>query len=129
MLKYIELKTGYRDNGPAWIARIKLSKSGRTVYFNGRALKRGSSHSGNFIDLETRESFWISGVKRDGSDRHWAGAGKIQVEAAALDEYLSIIGETELDKSRFAITHDIREADSSAFVDIENEASDGPANR
>lgn len=30
-LKYIELKTGYNDNGPAWIARVKVSKSGRGI--------------------------------------------------------------------------------------------------
>jgi len=121
VLKYIELKSGYHDNGPAWIARVKVSKSGRTIYFNGRALKHGSFESGgNFVDLETRESFWVSGVKRDGTDRHWAGSGKVLVEAAALDEYLSIIGATELDKSRFAITHDIRETDPSAFVEVEN---------
>jgi len=31
---YIELKTGYSDNGPAWIGRVRYSKSGRTIYFN-----------------------------------------------------------------------------------------------
>jgi hypothetical protein len=40
MLKYIEQKAGHADNGPAWIARVTFSKSGRTVYFNGMALKR-----------------------------------------------------------------------------------------
>ena len=107
--------------GPAWIARVKVSKSGRTIYFNGRALKQGSSGPGNFVDLQTRESFWVSGVKRDGTNRHWAGSGKVLVEAAALDEYLSIlIGATELDKSRFAVTHEIRETHPSDFVESEN---------
>jgi hypothetical protein len=119
VLKYIELKTGFSDNGPAWIARVKLSKSGRTIYFNGRALKQ-SQRPGHFLDLETRESFWVSGVKRDGTDRHWAGSGRILVEAAALDEYLSIVGRTELDRSRFAVTHDIRETDPLDFVEREN---------
>ena len=120
VLKYIELKTGHNDNGPAWIARVKVSKSGRTIYFNGRALKQGSRGAGNFVDIETGESFWISGVKRDGTDRHKAGSGKILVEANAVQEYLSTVGRTELDKSRFAVTHEIRETDPSAFVDLEN---------
>jgi hypothetical protein len=119
-LKYIELKTGHNDNGPAWIGRVKLSKSGRTIYFNGRALKQGSNGAGNFFDLVTGEFFWISNVKRDGTDRHWAGSGKILVEAAAVEEYLSTIGSTELDRSRFVITHDIRETDPSAFFEVEN---------
>ncbi len=116
MLKYIELKTGFSDNGPAWIARVRLSKSGRTVYFNGRALGRGSTGGGNHVDCKTGESFWVSGVKRDGTDRHWAGSGKILVDAAALDEYLSLVSRTELDKSRFAVTHDIRDTEPSASV-------------
>ena len=40
VLRYIELKTGYNDDGPAWIAHVELSRSMRTVYFNGRALLR-----------------------------------------------------------------------------------------
>ena len=38
MLKYIERKSGYRHNGSAWIGRVKSSRSGRTIYFKGRAL-------------------------------------------------------------------------------------------
>ena len=120
MLKYIELKTGYNDNGPAWIGRVKLSKSGRTVYFNGRALKRGAWGAGNYIDLITGEVFWISGVKRNSEDRHWAGSGKVLLEAAAVEEYLAIVGRTELDKSRFEVTHEIRETDPTDFAEAEN---------
>lgn len=36
-IKYIELKTGYHDNGPAWIGKVKISRSGNTVYFNDHA--------------------------------------------------------------------------------------------
>ena len=34
-LMYIELKTGYSDDGPAWIGYVKTSKSKKTIYFNG----------------------------------------------------------------------------------------------
>ncbi len=120
MLRYIELKTGYNDDGPAWIGRVKVSKSGRTVYFNGRALKKGVRGAGNFYDLKSGEVFWVSGIKRDGQDRHWAGSGKVLIEAAAVDEYLSLVGEPALDKSRFTITNEIRETDPADFVGIEN---------
>jgi len=77
MIRYIELKTGYNDNGPAWIGRVQVSRSGQTVYFNGRAFKRrGGGASGNHFDVETGDNYWISGVKKDGRDRHWAGSGK-----------------------------------------------------
>lgn len=121
MLKYIELKTGYHDNGPAWIGRVKTSKSGRTLYFNGRALRKGvSGASGNYVDVTTHEIFWVSGVKRNARDRHWAGGGQVLVEAAALDEYLAVVGKLELDGSNFVVTHDIRPADPADFVEFEN---------
>jgi hypothetical protein len=36
---YVELKSGWNDDGPAWISRVTFSKTGRTVYFHGRALR------------------------------------------------------------------------------------------
>src|SRR5687768_11915405 len=110
MLRYIELKTGYNDTGPAWIGRVKLSRSGQTVYFNGKALKRAGS-PGTYIDLETREEYWISGVKKRGTNRHWAGSGRITIEAGAVAEYLELSGESELDRSRFIISDSIAETD------------------
>lgn len=77
VLKYLELKSGYSDNGPAWVAKVGVSKSGRTLYFNGKAPKRGQAIAGNHFDLETGEVYWVSNVKRDGLDRHWAGSGRV----------------------------------------------------
>ena len=119
MLRYIELKTGYNDNGPAWIGRVKLSRSGQTVYFNGKAFKRVSS--GTYIDLETRESYWISGVKKRGTNRHWAGSGRITIEARVVAEYLALTGESELDRSRFVVSDSIVETDPAKFYQLENE--------
>lgn len=122
MLKYIELKTGYADCGPAWIARVKLSRSGNTVYFGGKALKRasGGGVSGNYYDIETGEEYWVSGVKRDGHDRHWAGSGKIAIEASAVSEYLRLIGADELDRSKVEIIDDLEEPNPSKFYAVEN---------
>lgn len=122
VLKYIELKSGYSDNGPAWIAHVKLSKSGRTVYFNGRALARsgGQGIRGNHFDIETREEFWISGVKKDGCDRDWAGGGVVLVERAAVDEYLKIIGASSLDPSRYQATDEIVATDIDKLTRLQN---------
>jgi putative addiction module CopG family antidote len=119
ILRYIELKSGYCDNGPAWIGYVTPSKSGRTLYFNGHALgrrkgmRRGAS-GGNYCD-EAGE-WWVSGIKKNGQDRHWAGSGKIMVEAAAVAEYLEMIGAKALDKSRYEITHGIVETDIESFT-------------
>lgn len=121
MLRYVELKTGYHDDGPAWIARVELSRSGQTVYFNGRSLKRaGGGAAGNYYDLETREIYWVSGVKKRGGDRHWSGRGRITIEARAVAEYLELIDVEALDKRRFLISDDLAPPDPSRFHELEN---------
>jgi hypothetical protein len=116
LLRYIELKSGHSDNGPAWIAYVEQSKTGRTVYFNGRGLmklkgQRRGAGGGNYVDMETGESFWVSGVKKNGEDRHWAGSGRVLVEAAAVSEYLQTIKAGKLDSSRCEVTNSIRQTD------------------
>lgn len=108
MLKYIELVHGHGHRGPAWIALVTSSRSGRTIYFNGRALHRGRGVIGNHFDPETREEFWISGVKKRGTNRHWAGGGLIKVERSALPELLRITGSTALPRSGFILIEDMR---------------------
>lgn len=122
MLRYIELKSGYRDNGPAWIGRVVLSRTRTTVYFNGRALKRakGGGASGNYYDVETGQEYWVSGVKRNGEDRHWAGSGRVLVEAAAVEEYLALRGLPALDTARYESTDSIAPTDIEKFREIEN---------
>jgi len=85
-IKYIELKSGQGDCGPAWIARVQKSKSGRTIYFNGRALKScgGRGIGGNYFDTATGSEYWVSGVKKRGWNRHWAGGGKIKIEKSLV---------------------------------------------
>lgn len=134
ILRYIELKSGHSDNGPAWIAYVEQSKSGRTLYFDGRGLmklkgqRRGES-GGNFVDMETAESFWISGVKKNGKDRHWAGSGKVLIEAAAVTEYLKTIKTKSLDKSRYEVTDSILQTDVERLSRMANSLGKGwPSN-
>ena len=109
LLRYIELKSGHSDNGPAWIGYITQSKTGRTLYFNGRGWvklkgQRRDESGGNYIDMETGESFWVSGVKKNGKDRHWTGSRKVfLIEAAAPSDYLKAIGAKTLDGSRIEV--------------------------
>lgn len=102
-IRYIELKTGYSDDGPAWIGKVKLSKSGQTIYFNGKAFRKGQSACGNYYDVETKEAYWISKVKKDGTDRHWAGHGKIFLDKNIVQEYLYTTGQKTVDSGRFEL--------------------------
>ena len=130
LLRYIELKSGHSDNGPAWIGYVTPSKTGRTLYFNGRGLmklkgQRRGEAGGNHCDMETGESFWVSGVKKNGEDRHWAGSGKVLVEAAALSEYLKVIGAETLDGSRCEVTNSIRQTDIDGLTRAANSSAKG----
>jgi hypothetical protein len=130
LLRYIELKSGHSDNGPAWIAYVQQSKTGRTLYFNGRGLmklkgqRRGES-GGNYIDMESGESFWVSGVKMNGEDRHWAGSGKVLIEAAAVAEYLATIKAKTLDIKRCEVTNSICQTDIERLSRLANSSGKG----
>lgn len=122
MIKYIELKSGHSDNGPAWIAKVNLSKSGSTIYFDGKALKSiGAGVQGNYQDLESGDEYWVSGVKKNGINRHPYGAGKIAVEKAALSELLGILGTSMLNTNIFTVCSDFPATFGNQFYQTENE--------
>ena len=98
-LMYIELKSGYSDDGPAWIGYVKTSKTRKTVYFNDHAFQKAIGGSSNYIDVENGDMYWITGLKKDESNRHWAGHGKITIDRSAVEEYL----EKELPSSLFEV--------------------------
>jgi len=103
-IRYIELKTGYSDNGSAWIGKVAFSNSGRTVYFLDKAFQRQRGAAGNYIDLETGESYWISGVKKEGTNRHWAGGGRICLDRTLVDEYLRLTNQETIDENKIVLT-------------------------
>ncbi len=86
--------------------------------------RRGDS-GGNYIDMETGESFWVSGVKKNGQDRHWAGSGKVLIEAAAVIEYLEAIKAKTLDVSRSEVTNSIRPTDIKRLSQLANSLGKG----
>lgn len=102
---YIELKTGYSDDGPAWIGYVKTSKSKKTIYFNDHAFQKSIGNCSNYIDIENGHEYWISGLKKKESNRHWAGHGKIMIDRRAVNEYLSLIEEKELPLNLFEVVN------------------------
>jgi hypothetical protein len=122
MIRYIELKTGYSDNGPAWIARVVMSRSGQTLYFSDKALRRGGGQliAGNYFDISNGDEYWVSGVKKRGGDRHWAGSGQVGIEASAVADYLEEVGITVLPRG-IIVVEDLPTPEPRSFVDVENE--------
>jgi len=87
---YVERReSGHR--GEAWIGLVSFSRSGRTVYFNGDCFNRYGG------------LFWVSGVKRCGTNRHVHGAGPIKVDRRAVGALLEHLGVRALDPSRFIV--------------------------
>ena len=102
-LMYIELKTGYSDDGPAWIGFVKTSKTGNTIYFNDHAFQKQTGYYSNYVDIENGDEYWISGAKRTGSNRHPCGGGVILVKSRAVEAYLDLIGKKELPQGYEAV--------------------------
>jgi hypothetical protein len=71
-LMYVENKSGEIDGHRARIGWVTFSKSGLSIYYRGRSFARlkGQGVAGNYLDTETHEEYWISGLKRRGSNVH-----------------------------------------------------------
>lgn len=81
---YIENKSEGLE-GPGRIGWVELSKSRRSYRYAGRELKKCSGYKYNCIDVQTGEHFWVSGPKRDGSDRLYGGI--VEIDDDAREEY------------------------------------------
>lgn len=91
-IMYVENKGGLIDGVSARIGWVSFSKTGQTIYYRGRTLQKGAGVSGNFFDVGSREEYWVSGVKRRGSNVHHAERGvSVEVDADALDEYEAVM--------------------------------------
>lgn len=97
-IMYVECKGSGDHRGPARICRVQFSKSGRTIYLDGLALtpcsttarlngRSGPGTYGNYIDRRTQIEYWVSGPRKRGGDRHWAGGGQVSVDSEVVDEY------------------------------------------
>lgn len=117
---YIENKSS-GHHGSAWIGFVEFSKSGQTVYFNNKALKKLKipGINANHFDIETGEEYWVSGVKKNGQDRHQFGGGKIMLDKNSIYEYLKLVDFTCIDENHFEIV-EFSKTDKNRFTIIEN---------
>lgn len=104
-LIYVECKDG-NDTGLAWIGVAGASKTGATIYSNGKAFRscKGSGIGANYFDIETGDEYWISGIKKNNQDRHWAGGGDISIDENIIDRYLAETGRKSLPRNLIPTT-------------------------
>lgn len=120
---YIEHKTDQNDRGYAWIDKVEFSRSDQTIYSNGKAFKKmfgGYYGYANYTDIESGDGYWISGVKKNGHDRHWAGGGRVAINREIIEEYLELVDFNILDERNYELI-DIQPTDKRKFLEIENE--------
>ena len=85
---YIESKAEGLS-GAARIGRVSFSKTGRTIYYGGKTLRslKGAGFKANYRDVEIGEEYWISGPKRDGTDRLYGERVPVDIDDDVRVEY------------------------------------------
>ena len=101
-IMYIERKAGGLV-GAARIGRVRYSKSGCTVYYDGKEFRslKGHGFKANYYEVETGEQYWISGPRRDGNDGLYLSNVRAVIDDDVREEYWkSIRRKPELVKKR-----------------------------
>jgi hypothetical protein len=85
-IMYMEYK-GDDVVGPARIGRVTFNKTGKSVYYKVRRFTTltGRGFKANYYDGETREQYWISGCKKDGTDALYSTI--VEVDEDVREEY------------------------------------------
>jgi hypothetical protein len=83
---YIEYK-GDGITGPARIGRVTFSKTGMSLYYQGKRFARlkVSGFKANYYDVETGNDYWISGCKKDGTDALYSTT--VEIDEDVQEEY------------------------------------------
>jgi len=73
--------------GPARIGRVRFSKSGKSLYYQGRRFETlsGQGFKANYVDVETGEHYWISGCRKDGRDALYGT--DVEIDEDVREEY------------------------------------------
>jgi len=96
-IMYIENKAAGLT-GPARIGRVTFSKTGKTLYYQGRTFRslKGRGFKVNYVDVASGEEYWISGPKKDGTDRLYGERLPVEIDEDVRKEYwVSIRGVSE----------------------------------
>jgi hypothetical protein len=85
---YIECKADGLS-GPARIGRVSFSKTGKTLYYGGKTFQslKGAGFKSNYVDVDSGDEYWISGCKKDGTDRLYGERVPVEIDDDARKEY------------------------------------------
>ncbi len=57
----------------------------------------------NYYDIESKEAYWVSGIKKNGQDRHYLGSGIIMIDRKIVNDYLKMVNFDTLDENHYEI--------------------------
>ncbi len=88
-IMYVERGGGLSFAGR--IGRVRVSKTGRTLYYAGLTLRslNGSGYKTTHFDVASGEHYWVSGPRKDGNDPLYPGT--VEIDADARLEYWTAI--------------------------------------
>lgn len=91
-IMYIEYKGG-GILGDGRIGRVYFSKSGKSLYYGDKRFSslKGNGYKSNYYDVDTGEEYWISGFKKNQSDKLYGGNKGVEIDDDVKEEYLDII--------------------------------------
>jgi len=76
-------------HGSSRIGRVTFSRTGATLHYNGKSFQslKGSGFKANYFDVETGEQYWISGPRKDGTDRLYKSDWPVEIDENVREEY------------------------------------------
>ena len=91
-IMYIEDKS-MGIEGEARIGRVYFSKSGKTLYYRGQRFQslKGSGFKANYFEVGSGDHYWISGPRKDQSDRLYGGSQGVKIDKEIYQKYLQYI--------------------------------------
>ena len=76
-------------HGSARIGRVTFTRTGATLHYRGKSFQslKGSGFKANYFDVETGEQYWISGPRKDGTDRLYKSDWPVEIDEDVREEY------------------------------------------
>lgn len=87
-IMYIECK-GESLNGSARIGRVSFSRTGATLHYGDKSFGRlgGRGFKANYAEIGSGVQYWISGPRRDGTDRLYKSDLPVEIDEEVRVEY------------------------------------------
>jgi hypothetical protein len=68
---------------------VTFSRTGATLHYKDRSFQslKGTGFKANYFEIESGEQYWISGPRRDGTDRLYKSDWAVEIDEDVREEY------------------------------------------